>query len=1282
MSTHRRLPKGLALALLALAASMPAAAQDDTALFSASVPPNVLMVVDTSGSMNEIMYHPNFKSSDATCAMFGWEAPGLNPPTTSLPISANNQLMNDSPPAPALPKGTRYTCDPNTRHCRFTISEKSDGFVSTGTVTCQSPPSNNKCGSGGESSPLASGQTQCHSGYITRTFCGKQRRLYIDGETACKNNPTWWSEPYLEWYFSPAADAYIGGLAEGNTSTDTNLIDADQNGTYYIDGAHFPLYKRTRITSAKEVARDVLFRVNTNCGPGIGNRATLFCPDGDKDAVRFGIAKFDGSNGGYVRAGLDAYSVNKATLDNVIDNFDADDSTPLAETLFKTYTYFMSRVDADRPFGADGSTRFPKYQYSAADGSNTSSPPPDPLDCDATTPGSQPCSCQKNFVIVITDGQPNNDRFEGDGQGATTTRTASFSNFTNLIGDYAPDPATDPPGIGNPETGSILGGNGYLYLDDVAKFMHDKDFRLDLSNANGDQTIDVYTVGFEIPSGAENLLQRTADNGNGEFFKARTAGEIADALVKAIQSIELKSQSFTAATVPATRTAFGGKFYNSIFVPSRDDGYWEGHLQSWTITSGGEILDRTGACAFNGNPTPCLEGTFNPAATPWWDAADAVPLPGVRKLYTSHLVGLGTSQRLDFDQLSIDESLLGVTMAEAGLYTYKLPAVPPLNVGQLADMVVANVAGCQFGTGALIPCVLRTDRLGNPHRLGDIFHSNPVVVGRPLGSLAEPSYQAFASDPDVAGREQVIVAGANDGLFRIFDAGTWGDPDGPGPLPAGYSAGDGRELAGFAPYTARKNLKYLARDGGTRDWYFTDGSPVVADVWLYSDPAVSAPDQKAASQWHTLAVSGMRQGGNQYFALDITNPADIANYPGYMWEFPREDALASVTQWMGQTWSEPIITRVKVAYGGVPQERWVAVFGGGYDPKGDPNSPFYDLHATAGRSITMLDLKTGEILAQKTFVDTTPAAATDPGVITYDPANPEESMAFAIPSTPGVYDIDFDGFADVIYVGDLGGNLWKWVVHPVGDDTVNPGSADKSQPNWPFEKFFAAQVYDSGTSKHYRSFFFNPSATLKSGVLWLAIASGERANLSYPGDPAADDENRFYALKDLDPFAKEPTAQSPKPISDDASVDPTPVPPLDITSVGTSCSGSTVGTDGYYYEGAEGEKWVTSTDIFFYYVFAATFTPQTATDPCAAAGKATLYAFKLYCGEGLFEDASGNPVTTIDLGDGMPTDPKVSLSGDEGGSRVFINKKDEVLSKDTGFDLDQETGQAYWRELH
>jgi type IV pilus assembly protein PilY1 len=395
-----------------------------------------------------------------------------------------------------------------------------------------------------------------------------------------------------------------------------------------------------------------------------------------------------------------------------------------------------------------------------------------------------------------------------------------------------------------------------------------------------------------------------------------------------------------------------------------------------------------------------------------------------------------------------------------------------------------------------------------------------------------------------------------------------------------------------------------------------------------------------------------------------------------MWEFPREDAPVAVTQWLGESWSEPVITKIKLAVDGGPaHERWVAIFGGGFDRSGDPNGSFYDLQATAGRSITILDLKNGEILAQKRFDPTGVPAGDDPTVVTYDPANPERSMVFAIASTPGVYDLDDDGYADTVYVGDLGGNVWKWVIHDPGDDIINGSTGNADQAAWHFEKWFAAPVHTHSVTgvKHYRSFYFYPSATVKSGVLWLAFGSGERADLKFAGYPTPQDENnRFYAVKDVDPFEKGASA----PVLGESTL-------FDMTAtLGGDNSTSVSSFDGLMFKGADGEKFVTATDIFFYYVFVASFTPTTGGDPCSTGGDATLYAFKIYSGEGLFEDASGNPVATIDLGDGLPTNPEVSLSGSSGGSRVFVNKKDEVISLDTGFTLDLPSGVATWEEVY
>ena len=66
-----------------------------------------------------------------------------------------------------------------------------------------------------------------------------------------------------------------------------------------------------------------------------------------------------------------------------------------------------------------------------------------------------------------------------------------------------------------------------------------------------------------------------------------------------------------------------------------------------------------------------------------------------------------------------------------------------------------------------------------------------------------------------------------------------------------------------------------------------------------------------------------------------------------------------------------------------------------------------------GRGIYIVDITTGEVLAKKVFT------ATDSFVngaqIGFD------EMRYAFASAPVVFDLDYDGFADVVYIGDLGG---------------------------------------------------------------------------------------------------------------------------------------------------------------------------------------------------------------------------------------------------------------------
>ena len=125
---------------------------------------------------------------------------------------------------------------------------------------------------------------------------------------------------------------------------------------------------------------------------------------------------------------------------------------------------------------------------SARGGIKTSSSsliPPDPL---------LGVPCQKNFVVVITDGEPTKDDF--DTTSASTDQ--GFDDFQDLIGDYAPGETEEP--TSGPD---CTGGSGWecgRYLDDIAKFMQDNDFRPDMQIAKPDavDTVVVQNTRFTV----------------------------------------------------------------------------------------------------------------------------------------------------------------------------------------------------------------------------------------------------------------------------------------------------------------------------------------------------------------------------------------------------------------------------------------------------------------------------------------------------------------------------------------------------------------------------------------------------------------------------------------------------------------------------------------------------------------------------------------------------------------------------------------------------------------
>ncbi|MBW2447707.1 MAG: hypothetical protein JRG83_17495, partial [Deltaproteobacteria bacterium] len=152
------------------------------------------------------------------------------------------------------------------------------------------------------------------------------RTIWVDTDIPDR---TRWSGHYLNWYFSAAATSYISEIALTNNGTLSTCLG----------GGTFSKYRRSRVTAAKQILSDVICQVNQT------------------GEVRFGLSKFRlGSDprGGYVRVGIDDYTSSHATaLANAISELEGETWTPLAESLYQIYSYFMERDSGATPDGAN-----------------------------------------------------------------------------------------------------------------------------------------------------------------------------------------------------------------------------------------------------------------------------------------------------------------------------------------------------------------------------------------------------------------------------------------------------------------------------------------------------------------------------------------------------------------------------------------------------------------------------------------------------------------------------------------------------------------------------------------------------------------------------------------------------------------------------------------------------------------------------------------------------------------------------------------------------------------
>ncbi len=420
-------------------------------------------------------------------------------------------------------------------------------------------------------------------------------------------------------------------------------------------------------------------------------------------------------------------------------------------------------------------------------------------------------------------------------------------------------------------------------------------------------------------------------------------------------------------------------------------------------------------------------------------------------------------------------------------------------------------------------------------QIGDPIHSQPVIV----------NYSATDS---------AVFVATNHGFLHSIDAET------------------GEENFAIMPKELMTNLNEFYRNSSSFNHiYGLDGDMVYRE---YGDKK--------------YLYIGMRRGGTNYYAIDVTDktePKIVFTINGGQGDYLK----------MGQSWSRPTITKVKI--GNTVKD--VMIIGAGYDEGQD--AKVNRSEDSIGNAVYMIDANTGDLLWSASNADAN-LTVTD--------------MNYSIPSRISVVDRDNDGLADHMYVADMGGQIFRFDIYN-GKSTSN------------LVKGGLLAQFGGDLPENNRRFYYAPDiaevSTPDEHYFAVAIGSGLRA-----GPLNTTIEDSFFMVKDKGVFERDEfnnyvLPSSPFTISSlyDATEHLLTSINDDVKALQRSLFAS---KDGWMIRLTQsGEKVLASPLILDYQVFFTTYLPASSSESACAppTGNSRAYLVNLLDGNAV-EDLNKN----------------------------------------------------------
>jgi type IV pilus assembly protein PilY1 len=328
----------------------------------------------------------------------------------------------------------------------------------------------------------------------------------------------------------------------------------------------------------------------------------------------------------------------------------------------------------------------------------------------------------------------------------------------------------------------------------------------------------------------------------------------------------------------------------------------------------------------------------------------------------------------------------------------------------------------------------------------------------------------------------------------------------------------------------------------------------------------------------------------------------------------------------------------------------VAIFGGGYDTATNNQH---------GRGLFVVDIANGAKLWEYKTTASAGAISTSNCTGSDDRA----CMNFSIPASPLALDLNNDGFIDKVYIGDVGGQMWKFNLEPAATLT---GGTTGTVNNWQGKRFFRAGNDTNpplaGEYSAQQAIYYAPDAAFDSNTsgkkLWIFFGTGDRNHPLNTTTMGSSTGNRFYGVKD-DPY----TAMTNNSFIFESPTGRT-TGMVDATNVNKDTDGNLiVPAVGWYYvlSGTDKEKILARATVFNKVVYFTSFVPS-GSAACGGGGIPRLYAVRMESAYAAIDWSSEHAYAASDLnktntrytvvGAGIGSMPIITTSEDGTGTQL------------------------------